>query len=514
MPKINEKEAAANYIKYKNDPWAFLTECVYTIDQVDRRNPIKLFPKREYAKMVCHAWMLNDLIATPKSRRMTMSWEIIGLYVWDTIFNQGRMQAFVSKKEDDANELVLRAKHIVDHIPEDKIHPDLIPKYRSKFCLLEFPDINSKIMGFPQGADQLRQFTFSGIFGDESAFWEQAEEFYAASFPTIDGGGRMTLVSSPAPGFFKRLCYDALSARGDITVAEYAPDIKEPMTGVQIWRNKKNKFLVMRLHYTADPQKRSPEYKESIKDSMPLMQYLREYELSWDTFAGYPVFPEFNKELHVVSENVEPKIGLPIIRGWDFGLAGACVIGQYQEGVLYILREYITINKNTAELRDMVLTDMAMRYPEWHDQKEDFLDYGDPSGHFVRSVVSDKDMNTHARVLGEKGIVMRPGPVNWEERKHGVLDYLTGIGSHGPKLKIVGNNCPLLIKGFEGGYRFDDRAAEKEPNKVRPIKDQYSHPHDALQYLCCGVKQTVNRMKKSIPVPAYSITKKRDTRYG
>jgi hypothetical protein len=59
------------------------------------------------------------------------------------------------------------------------------------------------------GADQLRQFTFSGILGDECAFWEEARKFYSASAPTIEGGGRMTLISSRSPGFFQRLCYDA-----------------------------------------------------------------------------------------------------------------------------------------------------------------------------------------------------------------------------------------------------------------------------------------------------------------
>ena len=107
------KDMMLRYKRYRDDPWAFLTECVYTIDQVDKNNPIKLFPNKEYLKRYVSAWKSYDLTAVPKSRRMTLSWCTIGLFVWDTIFHVGRKQAFVSKKEDDAHELVMRAKQIM-----------------------------------------------------------------------------------------------------------------------------------------------------------------------------------------------------------------------------------------------------------------------------------------------------------------------------------------------------------------------------------------------------------------
>jgi len=233
-------EVIRNLRRYKSDPWAFLLECCFTIDQVSVTEPIKTLPDREYAKYYCRLWKNYPLLAIPKSRRMTMSWFTISLYLWDTIFSHGRFNAFVSKKEDDANELVERAKFIFDHIPKNKIPPEFLPEVRSKFCLLEFPELKSKIQGFPQGADQLRQFTFSGIFGDECAFWDQAKAFYSASFPTIEGGGRMTLVSSPAPGFFKQLCFDALDQPSDVNVADVTVEDEQMMTGMRVWKNKKN----------------------------------------------------------------------------------------------------------------------------------------------------------------------------------------------------------------------------------------------------------------------------------
>jgi len=201
---------------YRSDPWAFLSECVYTLDQTDEKEPIKKFPSHLlYLKLYVKVWQREKLIAVPKSRRMYMSWVNIALYLWDTMFHIGRANAFVSKKEDDADDLIKRAKFILEHIPEDKIPKELIPKHQYIFGQLRFPEIESTIRGFPQGADQLRAFTFSGILGDEMAFWTEAQKMYAASFPTLEGGGRFTAISSAAPGFFKRLVFDQLDSLGN-----------------------------------------------------------------------------------------------------------------------------------------------------------------------------------------------------------------------------------------------------------------------------------------------------------
>lgn len=491
-----------NYKRYRNDPWAFLTECVYTLDQVDKNEPKKLFPDKDYLKFYCRLWEAYPLLAVPKTRRMTMSWATIGLYTWEAIFQRGRFTAFVSKKEDDANELVKRAKFIVDNLGA-KIPRDLIPRYRDKFCLLEFIDTESRIQGFPQGADQLRQFTFSGIFGDESAFWEKAQEFYAASFPTIDGGGRMTLVSSPAPGFFKKLCFDAMDEVGDINVADYLPEFKTPMQGVRVWTNSKNRFMILELHYMADPTKRDPSYKESIKNSMPVQEYLREYELHWDTFAGQPVYPEFNKSLHKVTQ-VEPgpMHGIPMLIGFDFGLTPAAVVGQYQDGQLIIFREYVEINMGAERFVPKVIADLRMRWPEFGDLKKDWRCFIDPAG-LGRN---DNNERSCAQTLALNGFSPAPGPIQWEERRKAVVHWLQSLTPAGPSFQIWERGCPMLVKGFEGGYRFDDKNFEIEPSKIRPIKDYYSHPHDALQYLCHGVKSINAQLKRAIPRASYSIT--------
>lgn len=199
------------YQKLRNDPYYFATKCVWTQDPTDKVNPIKRFPRdKDYLKLYCRIWQQYKRIAVPKSRRMIMSWMNVILYTHDTVFFKGRHNAFISKKEEDSDALVCRSEFILDNIKEEDLPRELIPTYKKTYCNLEFPDIYSKIQGFPSGSDQLRMHGFSGILADEMAFWDNAQAMYAATFPTIENGGRFTAISSAAPGFFNKLVFDGL----------------------------------------------------------------------------------------------------------------------------------------------------------------------------------------------------------------------------------------------------------------------------------------------------------------
>jgi hypothetical protein len=102
-----------------------------------------------------------------------------------------------------------------------------------------------------------------------------------------------------------------------------------PMDGVEVYKNPKNKFLVFQLHYSANPNKKDPSYRDTIKSSMPIRQYMQEYELQWESYAGTPVYPDYQRSIHGSKEPIAPVLGLPLLRGWDFGLTPACVIAQY-----------------------------------------------------------------------------------------------------------------------------------------------------------------------------------------
>jgi hypothetical protein len=508
LPSSHEK--AKNLDKAINDPYWFLTNCVYTLDQVDSKNPIKLFPQKDYLRFYINLWRKSNLIAVPKTRRMTMSWTNIALYLWDTMFHPGRFNAFVSKKEEHAKDLVEKAEFIYRHLPGDVLPLDALPKIKDgkmkvKPPVLEFAEIESKIQGFPMGQDQLRQFTFSGILGDESAFWPDAESFYSASKPTLDGGGRMTLISSPAPGFFKKIVFDTFNSDIDLAMPPKDAKVHQLMQGMRVWNNPQNRFTVVELHYTADPGKRNASFKEMLIGTLPRRKYLQEYELNWDSFEGLPVYADFSPE-HIAPYKLDAQLGLPLLCGWDFGLTPSCVVGQLQGNRLVILNEFVAKNKPISEFAPLVMNQLKVIYPEWYDPEKDFRHWIDPSGNFRK----DTDANTCMKEMRKQGLrKIFPGDVTWEARREAVEHFLTRRDKDGPLFRINETQCPVMIRGFRGGYLYPESANEIEPTKLRPLKNEYSHPHDALQYLCGGILKQglLRRGSVDIPSPSYGFQK-------
>ncbi len=438
-----------------------------------------------------------------------MSWTCISLYLHDTIFNRGRFNGFVSKKEDDAGDLVNRAEFIYRHIPDYRIPKQLLPKIKNGKMsksppVMDFEEIGSKIQGFPMGSDQLRQFTLSGILGDECAFWEDGQSFYSASKPTLDGGGRMTLISSRSPGFFKKVVFDKLD-EDNLNFSETPPaEVKTPIEGIKIWKNPGNGFLVFDCNYRANPAKRSKEWVEAVRRSMPVRDFLMEYEESWHTYEGLPVYGDFNKFIHVSQHSLTPHLGVPLLLGWDFGLTPACVVGQLCDGQLRILREYVGQNSGILKFAESVWQDFRRNYTAWTHSDDSVFSFIDPAG-FQRSQVDEKTCAQGLRACGFSRL--EPGPVDFEARRTAVEHFLFKQTKSGSAFLLDPHNCNTLIEGFAGGYRYSDKETERESTKVRPLKDRYSHPHDALQYLCAGAQGKQRQFSYETNAPAYGFQK-------
>ncbi len=273
-----------------------------------------------------------------------------------------------------------------------------------------------------------------------------------------------------------------------------------PMTGVKVWKNPKNKFMVVEIHYTADPRKRSKEFKDWARSSLPYRDYMMEYELSWESWAGLPVFPDWIQERHALTKPAEPEPGLPLLRGWDFGLTPAAIICQLQGERLVVLKEFTAVNMGLKRFSKIVLDTCAIEFPRWMDKKKDWRDFIDPSGLYRK----DTDEGTCATILDGHGLRIIPGVESFEHRRMSVEYFLTTFTKDGPCLTLNLDECPKLAAGFLGGYQYDDKDVEIEPKKIRPIKNEYSHPHDGFQMITCRLTTMKMVGGRPIPVPNYS----------
>lgn len=277
-----------------------------------------------------------------------------------------------------------------------------------------------------------------------------------------------------------------------------------PMPGVEIWTNEKNGFTVFQLHYSADPRKRGEGALKEIKDGLPIRRFNQEYEICWDSFEGLPVYADWDQNIHGVKGPIAPHIGLPLLLGLDFGLTPAAVICQLQESRLMVMKEYVQFNMGAERFMEWITPQLKVDFPRWADHSRDYIVFIDPSGQYRK----DTDEKTCAMIVNSYGFdEVIPGPEDFEERRRSVEHFLTSRSRYGAGFQISMPNCPVLVRGFQGGYRYPDSVVEKEPLKIRPIKDRHSHPHDGLQMVAAKVLMMPKGETPNVPTPAYSFNR-------
>jgi phage FluMu gp28-like protein len=194
--------AARTVERWARHPWLFIRDACLTQDEADE-GKVKRFPDTPYLRHICEVWQAHKMLAVPKSRRMMLTWLMIALHLHLALFTP-RSAIFVqSKKADDSDYLIRdsRMLFIYNNLPE-WLKSFGLPSAAGKEFLVSFSN-GSSVRAVSQGADQLRQYTATAVLCDEIAFWERARETWRALRPIVQGGGRVTLISSAAPGFFE-----------------------------------------------------------------------------------------------------------------------------------------------------------------------------------------------------------------------------------------------------------------------------------------------------------------------
>jgi len=247
------------------------------------------------------------------------------------------------------------------------------------------------------------------------------------------------------------------------------------LQGFKSYKNKNNGFAVFELHYTADPKKRSKEWKRQASSGMSKQQWDTEMELSWETYSGEAVYgKEFNRELHIMKKQMLPESDIPIFRGWDFGGNQSCVMCQFIDGCLYVLDELPNAGHNTRQFAPQVMHFCNEHYGvEFH-----YIDVIDPSAMWEGKTAGGLAC---ADIMRELGLTPVPGLQSPDKRIDAVMKLLVTMRNGHPCLQI-NPNCAMLISGFLGGYHYPEKLI-KNRKMDRPEKNEFSHVADALQYV-------------------------------
>lgn len=208
---------------------------------------------------------------------------------------------------------------------------------------------------------------------------------------------------------------------------------------------------------------------------------------------GKKVYPEWNDQVYYLPNrkdaksgrtlDVEPMRGLPVLLGIDFGIQWSAAVFAQLSPVrqLRVLEELVLQDVSTQEFATRVKGHLQTHY------------YGMKVHAFGDPCAKARDRQTGITdivLLNQYGIPTLAGPTNDPKKRRDAVAYFMQrlVGDGQPGL-VLGSKCQMLRKGFNGRYYYKrvSASAREQMYKADPVKNEFSHPHDALQYIATSL---------------------------
>lgn len=188
--------------------------------------------------------------------------------------------------------------------------------------------------------------------------------------------------------------------------------------------------------------------------------------------TGKLVYNNFKRDHHVARETLIWSTK-ELIRGWDnTGNCPAAIVLQVPTaGTMHVLKEFHTEREGIVDFTERVNTECNLLFPD-----ATYTDYADPAGNAEFSK-KEGGFTSNARLMNEAcGISVIPSEQNFTARTQAVEKQLLKIDG-----LLIDPACIRLINGFLGGYCYAE-VGNTGIYAKEPIKNKFSHVHDALQY--------------------------------
>lgn len=262
--------------------------------------------------------------------------------------------------------------------------------------------------------------------------------------------------------------------------------------GLTIHKNEHNGFVVCRLHYRADPRKRSPEWKQAAQMGMSKAQFEQEFEINYNAHMGERVFPEIRDKREQIVFREGPYLdglwptNLPMWGGFDYGAKNPSSFHVYTivDGVVWAVWELYAPCRNIVEF-----TREMLACPYWNQ---------------LRWIAHDPDMNNLKQrdlKTGMMTTVRRQfedlGVTKWLPGNNNEQAWMAQMQKHwcGQEItfKIL-ECCPMLIDEFENATFIAMTEKQLETQNYREaIVDKHNHAMDDCKYFMNVPLRPVNR---------------------
>jgi hypothetical protein len=270
-----------------------------------------------------------------------------------------------------------------------------------------------------------------------------------------------------------------------IEVPENAQKLEQ---GLYTWKNIGNGFTILDLDYTADPEKRTEEWRIQSQSGMPRSEWEREYGRRWIVYDGKPVYADYDDTLHTVKGTIIAAKRAKLISGWDGGpndVNLAWVLGLVATDDLAVtwIDEYSIDDGDIPTFVEIVASKLKL---EWSKLGGFSIHIADQSVFTKSQVVSGG--KAMADVMRQYGMAPIPGEISFAKRRSAVQRMMvtnfkaTRDGSMTPKWRVH-ERCVFLREAMAGGYAYP-KANMGVGGQYRPapMKNKFSHISNAMEY--------------------------------
>lgn len=192
---------------YSDDCVRWIRDEVKTKDEHEKIQPVKSFPILPYVEPMIKMFNTETVVLVVKSRQMMISWLACAYGLWMAQFFSHQLILVISEKFDKSAALVNRMRFIYE-----RQSPWLLNLHPPEKYVGDMPQgtlslaNGSKVIGLPEGPDQVRMHTASLAIIDEADFHLTFKKTYEACLPAVHGGGKLIAMSTVNAGQFSKMC--------------------------------------------------------------------------------------------------------------------------------------------------------------------------------------------------------------------------------------------------------------------------------------------------------------------
>lgn len=261
----------------------------------------------------------------------------------------------------------------------------------------------------------------------------------------------------------------------------------------------------LRIHYSADPPKRDPAWAPEMRAGVGIREWRREMEMDENVYDGEPVYADYLDDVHcpgAAKQSLLPVVaGSVYFGGWDCGqtLQPAFVLLQVTPRPFQAMAILEVVSEGAMPMETFAPLVMQ-RLMRWHPGL-----WAEVRHHGDATVVqrSGSTGDSALAVALKHGVRIQPETNVWAARSSAVTWLLTRmVSEEAPGFFVSGLGCPVLRRGFLGAYRFKPHEQSQKDGAgtilLSPLKDEFSHVHDALQYAAVAVRRWLEKKEGAV----------------